>query len=150
MNKIVLCLIMMAIVCWVGIFATDPRPITENMVPFVSGFVLLLGAIVLEMFAGYQANIKELQDELQKCIDERNRRLFYEPKEENDLIQEVSFSKPVSIQSFVEREKMGKIWHDNYMRANEMKRNCGKKPYYKDHHRKDGVKRKEMFACWNM
>lgn len=150
MNKIVLGLIMMAIVCWVGIFATDPRPIMENMVPFVSGFVLLLGAIVLEMFAGYQANIKELQDELQKCIDERNRRLFYEPKEEDDLIQEVSFSKPVSIQSFVEREKMGKIWHDNYMRANEMKRNCGKKPYYKDHHRKDGVKRKEMFACWNM
>lgn len=154
MNKIVLCLIMMAIVCWVGIFATDPRPLSENMVPFVSGFILLLGAIVLEAFTGYQMNIKELQDELQRCIDEHElqheRQWVYEPKEEDDLIQEVSFSKPVSIQSFVEREKMGKIWHDNYMRANEMKRNCGKKPYYKDHHRKEGVKRKEMFACWNM
>ena len=150
MNKIVLGLIMMAIVCLVGIFATDPRPLSENMVPFVSGFILLLGAIVLEAFAGYQANIKELQDELQKCIDERNSKLFYGPKEEDDIIQEVSFSKPVSIQSFVEREKMGRPWYKKYTRANGWKRNFGKKPYYKDHHRKDGVKRKEMFACWNM
>lgn len=170
MNKIVLCLIMMAVVCWVGFFVTDHRPIMENMVPFVSGFILLLGAIVLELFVGYQTNIKELNEELQRCIEENElqheRQWVYEPKEEDDLIDwgmDLDFSKEIrEMEDFLIGDvdatdavdhhkntlKKQMFWIKSDRFDKRSKKRCGDR--YKDHHRKDGVRRKEKFACWNM
>ena len=129
MDKLGLTLIAMAIFCWGGVFYTDPRPFAELETAFYTGLALWGCILAIKIYIG-------LSHKRETRVEE--------------IIQEVSYSKPLSIQSSVEMQKMNKHMHMNYMRANEGKRNCGRKPKYKNHHQKDGVKRKEMMACWNM
>ena len=53
------------------------------------------------------------------------------------------------IQSSCQMEAINRHRHNNWMRANSTAPNCGRKPRYKDHGRKEGLRAKEALAAWN-
>ena len=51
-------------------------------------------------------------------------------------------------QSSCQKQAINRHRHDNWERANATANNCGRKPRYKDHNKKRGLRAKEALAAW--